>query len=133
MKNLEWREYMRELLKMSDVAIMKTLGTSTFHRDLAEKWACGVDFAWTDGVIMDTPNFRSDRSCYTEITPKIKVGFECEKPRVNEATSSYSVRAAKKLFISGTKDGLMHEATLIFPTHEEQEKVLKQLISAFGG
>lgn len=133
MKSLEWRDYMRELLKMSDAAIMKTLRVSTFQRDLAEKWACGVDFTYLDGTIADEPAFSLDRSLYIEVIPKIKVEFDCKKPKVNEATSSYSVCAAKKLFISGTKNGLMHEATLIFSTHEEQEKVLKQLIEAFGG
>ncbi len=132
MKSLEWRDYMRELLKMSDDAIMKTLGTSAFHRDLAEKWVNGVDFAWTDGVIMDTPYFRSDRSCYTEIPPKIKVEFECEKPKI-ELGSMYYNTNQESIVIIGSISDEAHEFSVYFESHEEQEKVFKQLISAFGG
>jgi ribulose 1,5-bisphosphate carboxylase large subunit-like protein len=123
MKSLEWRDYMRELLKMSDDAVMKTLGTSAFHRDLAEKWVNGVDFAGTDGVIMDTPYFRSDRSCYTEITPKIKVEFECGKD--------------VHFFMSYTsphhRHRHRHAVTLRFKSQSEQEEVFNKLKLAFGG
>ncbi len=120
MSNLNWRNYMRELLKMSDEAIMKTLGTSTFHRDLAEKWVCGVDFAWTDGVIMDAPYFRSDRSCYTEITPKIKVEFDCGK-------DVHFFKTYTPL------DRYQHEITLRFGSKGDQEEVFNKLKLAFGG
>lgn len=132
MKNLEWREYMRELLKMSDEAIMKTLRTSAFHRDLAEKWVCGVDFAWNDGTIIQKPDFSHDRSRYIEITPKIKVEFECEKPKV-ELESMYLIQTRDSISIVGTISGEMHELDAEFGSHEEQEKVFKKLIEAFGG
>jgi len=132
MKSLEWREYMRELLKMSDEAIMKSLGTSVFHRDLAEKWVCGVDFAWKDGLILHAPNFGSDRTSYIEITPKIKVEFECEKPKI-DIESMHLSQQREGISIVGTISGEMHELNLEFSSHEEQESVFKKLISAFGG
>lgn len=132
MKNLEWREYMRELLKMSDEAIMKTLRVSIFQRDLAEKWVCGVDFAYPDGTIADEPAFSLERSSYIEITPKIKVEFECEKPKI-DIESMYLSQQREGISIVGTISGEMHELNLEFSSHEEQENVFKKLISAFGG
>jgi hypothetical protein len=132
MKNLEWREYMRELLKMSDEAIMKTLRTSAFHRDLAEKWVCGVDFAWNDGTIIQKPDFSHDRSRYIEITPKIKVEFECEKPKV-ELESTYLSQIRWGISVVGSINSEIHELNLEFRSREEQEKVFKKLIEAFGG
>jgi hypothetical protein len=41
MKDLSWRDYMRELLKMSDEAVMQVFGTIVFHRDLAERYVSG--------------------------------------------------------------------------------------------
>jgi len=123
---------MREMLKMSDEAIMKTLGTSVFHRDLAEKWVCGVDFAWTDGVIILKPDFGSGRSYYTEITPKIKVEFECEKPKI-ELGSMYYNTNQENIVIIGSISDEAHEFSVYFESHEEQEKVFKKLIEAFGG
>jgi hypothetical protein len=132
MKSLEWRDYMRELLKMSDEAIMRALGTSAFHRDLAEKWICGVDFAWTDGVVIQTPCFSSGRSHYIEVIPKIKVEFECEKLKV-ELESMYLSQTRDSISIVGTISCEMHELDVEFSSHEEQEKVFKKLIEAFGG
>lgn len=120
MKNLEWREYMRELLKMSDEAIMKTLRTSAFHRDLAEKWVCGVDFAWNDGTIIQKPDFSHDRSRYIEITPKIKVEFECGK-------DVHFFKTYTPL------DRYQHEITLRFGSKGDQEEVFNKLKLAFGG
>lgn len=120
MKNLEWRDYMRELLKMSDEAIMRSLGTSAFHRDLAEKWICGVDYAWTDGVVIQAPCFSSGRSNYIEVIPKIKVEFECEKD--------------VHFFMSYTSSPHHHhEVTLRFKSQSEQEEVFNKLKLAFGG
>jgi hypothetical protein len=120
MKSLEWRDYMRELLKMSDEAIMKTLRVSTFQRDLAEKWACGVDFTYPDGTIADEPAFSLDRSLYIEVIPKIKVEFECEKD--------------VHFFMSYTSSPHHHhEVTLRFKCQSEQEEVFNKLKSAFGG
>ena len=120
MSNLNWRNYMRELLKMSDAAIMKTLGASEFHRDLAEKWVCGVNFAYPDGAIADEPAFNVDRSTYTEVIPKIRVEFECGKD--------------VHFFMSYTSSpSHHHEVTLRFKSQSEQEEVFNKLKLAFGG
>lgn len=132
MKNLEWRDYMRELLKMSDFAIMKTLRTSAFHRDLAEKWVCGIDFSYPDGTIADEPAFSIGRDSYIELIPRIKVEFECEKPKI-DIESMYLSQQREGISIVGTISGEMHELNLEFSSHEEQENVFKKLISAFGG
>lgn len=132
MKNLQWRDYMRELLKMSDDAIKRALVIDVFHRELAEKWVCGVDFAWKDGVILHDPLFCSDRTSYIELIPKIKVEFECEKPKI-DIDSMYLSQQREGISIVGTISGEIHEFNLEFSSHEEQENVFKKLIEAFRG
>lgn len=132
MTNLSWRDYMRELLKMSDEAVMQALGINKFNRDIAEDWVNGTNYTYQNGGRLLEPSFDLDGEAYIKITPKIKVEFECEKPssHVNRYTYDHS---SLYIYLSGSENGKTCELVLCFKSQEEQEKVFKQLIKAFGG
>lgn len=132
MTNLSWRDYMRELLKMSDEAVMQALGSNKFNRDIAEDWVNGTNYTNLNGKLLEQPTFGSGPDSYIKITPKIKVEFECEKPVTTISKTSYSYNG-NILSIDGSVDGKDCVLYLDFNSQEEQEKVFKQLIEAFGG
>lgn len=68
------REYMKELLKMSNEAIKRALGSKRFHRDLAEKYVNGKEFTLFCGIKIDTPFFINKRYDYIEIKNTIRIG-----------------------------------------------------------
>lgn len=70
------RDVMRKLLEnFSDYEIMDIYGSSSFCRDLAERYAYqGAQFVDLYGGIHFNPHFCSDRVKYIEVHPKIKIG-----------------------------------------------------------
>jgi hypothetical protein len=77
---MKHRDYMRELLKMSDEAIMQALGTKEFHRDLAQKHVDGAEFLDADGRTVGDLYFCNPRDFYIEKPKTITVTFEMPKP-----------------------------------------------------
>lgn len=68
------REYIRELLKMSDEAIKKALCSNLFHRDLAEKYVNGTEFN------IAYPHFIKNRHKYIEKPQTITITVEIPRP-----------------------------------------------------
>ena len=81
---------MRELLKMSDEAIMRVLSSKEFHRDLAQKYVDGAKFMDADCNQYGGPYFVGPREDYNEMPKTIKITFEVSRPASVSDEVAYS-------------------------------------------
>jgi hypothetical protein len=94
----------------------------------------GTDYTYLDCKVVEHPRFGLPKDDYIEITQKIKVEFECERPKTDLTKSQRcATHMRTHLSIVGSVDGADCVLSVSFSSQEEQEKVFKKLIEAFGG
>lgn len=122
---MKHRDYMRELLKMSDEAIMEALGAKEFHRDLAQKYVDGAEFiSLTTGGRVLNPKFTGFRDSYLEKPKTIKITFEVPKPlSVTDYISASLVSQTYYTYLGG-------KAIINFHSNEDREAFFSTLLKA---
>lgn len=110
---MKHKDYMRELLKMSDEAIMRVLSSKVFHRDLAQKYIDGAEFVDHYYRPIGSPYFVESRGFYIEKPKTIKITFEVSRPlsvsgpcapNYISAANAYAYISGKAINFRSTED-----------------------------